>query len=563
VVTVSDGRSRVLRPRGPGYVFAAGATAVLLLIGFVALNASQPPPPTVAEFAPAALDQIKDAPDRQSSDVGDAPGGAKSSASPGPSPGASGGPAPSPTPSGTVVNAQFHCVGNPPRQIEDPQSPPCVPGWEGDNGGATSFGVTKDEIRVAAPYGTFLTGDPTPQWQAMVNFFNRKFEFYGRKIILQPLAATGDNFAYPVPADMQKDAAKVYAEKKSFASLGYPDRKGAEHHYYEELARHKVISVIGRETAKGTESYFKRWAPYQWNRGTAIDTQMKNYGRFLCNEWVGKPLHYGGPAWPFTPPPNGRKFAILVTEATDGTVPDIKPLKDNLKACGVVPFVLTSPETKSQQDGVNPMLSMVDQKITSIICVCDVGSARDFLNGAEAQSYRPEWLMGTYINNDVDNSFSTSPPTQTANVFGISYLDKFLPIQQSWWYQAMREGDSSVPAPANAGPIAVYQDLLLLASGIQMAGPHLTPQTFADALHRTVFPNPGADRGPYFQGRVGFENDTFSMRQTASTYWYDSSQGGVDDPSTPGRVCHVRHGIRYAYEEWPKEDPPYKKTSCT
>lgn len=543
-------------------MFSAGATAVLLLLGLVALNASQPPPPTVAEFAPAALDQIKDAPDRQSSDVGDKPGGISGSASPTPTPTPTA-PVATPTPSGPVVNRQFHCVGNPPRQIEDPQSPPCVPGWQGDNGGATAFGVTKDEIRVAAPYGTFLTGDPTPVWQAMVNFFNSRFEFYGRKIILQPLAATGDNFAYPVPADMIHDATKVYAEKKSFASLGYPDRKGAEHTYYDELARHKVISVIGRETAKGTEAYFRKWAPYQWNRGTAIDTQLKNYGQFLCNEWVGRPLRYGGPGWPWAPQPTARKFGVLVNETTDHTVPDVKPLLDNLKTCGVTPFVLTSPETQDQQSAVNPMLSMINEKVTSIVCLCDVGSSRTYLNAAEAQSYRPEWLMGSYVNGDVDNSFSNNPPTQTNNVFGISYLDKFLPIQQAWWYQAMREGDPSVATPTNAGPNATYQDLLLLASGIQMAGPHLTPQTFADALHRTVFPNPGADRGPYYQGRVGFEGGTYSMRQTASTFWYDLTQPGVDDPSSPGRVCHVRHGIRHAYGEWPKEEPPYKQTSCT
>jgi hypothetical protein len=562
VVTVADGRSRVLRPRGPGYVFSSGATAVLLLLGLVALNASQPAPPTVAEFAPAALDQIKDAPDRQSSDVGDAPGAVTASSSPTPTARPTP-PGPSPTPSGPPVNRQFHCVGNPPRQIEDPQSPPCVPGWQGDNGGATAPGVTRDEIRVVAPYGTFLTGDPTPQWQAMVKFFNSRFEFYGRKIILKPLYATGDNFAYPVPADMQKDATKAADEYKAFASLGYPDRKGAEHTYYDTLADKKVISVIGRETAKGTEAYFRKRAPYQWNRGAAIDTQMKNYGQFLCREWVGRPLHYGGPAWPFTPAPSARKFGVLVTETTDHTVPDVKPLTDILKACNAPPFVVTAPETQSQQDGVNPMLGMIQAKVTSIVCVCDVGSARDFLNGAEAQSYRPEWLMGSYVNGDVDNSFSTSPPTQTVNVFGTSFLDKFLPIQQAFWFRAMHEGDPSVPTPTNAGPIATYQDLLLLASGIQMAGPHLTPQTFADALHRTVFPNPDANGPPYYQGRVGFEGGTYSMRMTASTFWYDQSTGGVDDPSTPGRVCHVRHGVRYEYGDWPKEDPPYKQTSCT
>src|SRR5687768_16669513 len=40
------------------------------------------------------------------------------------------------------------CVGNPPRQSEDPLSPPCAAFFDGDNQGATYQGVTKDEIRV-------------------------------------------------------------------------------------------------------------------------------------------------------------------------------------------------------------------------------------------------------------------------------------------------------------------------------------------------------------------------------------------------------------------------------
>lgn len=40
------------------------------------------------------------------------------------------------------------CVGNPPRQTEDPFSPPCVASFNGDNGGSTYQGVTSDEVRI-------------------------------------------------------------------------------------------------------------------------------------------------------------------------------------------------------------------------------------------------------------------------------------------------------------------------------------------------------------------------------------------------------------------------------
>src|SRR5256885_11938042 len=77
------------------------------------------------------------------------------------------------------------CIGDPPRQIEDPQSPPCVPYWSGDNGGATFKGVTRDEIRVAVMHVEGHNGDPiTPEMQSIADFFNKRFEFYGRRIHL-------------------------------------------------------------------------------------------------------------------------------------------------------------------------------------------------------------------------------------------------------------------------------------------------------------------------------------------------------------------------------------------
>lgn len=40
------------------------------------------------------------------------------------------------------------CVGSPPRQTEDPLSPPCVASFEGDNGGSTYQGVSGDDVRI-------------------------------------------------------------------------------------------------------------------------------------------------------------------------------------------------------------------------------------------------------------------------------------------------------------------------------------------------------------------------------------------------------------------------------
>src|SRR3954449_4728048 len=94
--------------RGPGVVFTAIAVAATLTLGVVALDASQSSPPAVAEFAPAALNQVKNAPN---------PLGAQGnpSSSP-PTPSATPSKSATPTPSPTAALDQpavRDCVGDP------------------------------------------------------------------------------------------------------------------------------------------------------------------------------------------------------------------------------------------------------------------------------------------------------------------------------------------------------------------------------------------------------------------------------------------------------------------
>src|SRR3954454_1174224 len=79
--------------RGPGVVFTSIAVAATLTLGVVALDASQSSPPAVAEVAPAALNQVKNAPNSLG-----AQGNPAGGASPTPTPSASRKPSPSPSP---------------------------------------------------------------------------------------------------------------------------------------------------------------------------------------------------------------------------------------------------------------------------------------------------------------------------------------------------------------------------------------------------------------------------------------------------------------------------------
>jgi hypothetical protein len=145
--------------KAPGFVFAALAAAVAVLL-IAALSPTQPPPPPVAEYAPEAVQAIKDAPPEQSAQNGLADGAAGNDT------------ANLPPDQAKLVALQRsttttqppvdtarvrQCFGDPPRQTEDPQSPPCVPYFDGDNGAVTSKGVDANEIRVEFPNTTDQT----------------------------------------------------------------------------------------------------------------------------------------------------------------------------------------------------------------------------------------------------------------------------------------------------------------------------------------------------------------------------------------------------------------------
>src|SRR5688572_27888070 len=46
------------RPRTPGILFAAAALVLVIVVGVFGLTARRPSPPTIAEFAPQASEQI-------------------------------------------------------------------------------------------------------------------------------------------------------------------------------------------------------------------------------------------------------------------------------------------------------------------------------------------------------------------------------------------------------------------------------------------------------------------------------------------------------------------------
>jgi hypothetical protein len=568
------------RPRLPGLVNAGLVGIVVSVVAAVALTARQNPPPTVAEFAPQAVEQIEEALPEQA----DAPGESTATAGGDPDDGASeddaagpdGEPDAEETPDAEdPVDPETdeplperarvrRCVGNPPRQTEDPQSPPCVPFFDGDNGGATAQGVTRDEIRIAYPNLQFLGPEPIELVQAMVDHFNTRYEFYGRKIVLVEYSTAA--FGSPDTPAMIGDAIAVDEELQAFGSLGYGARDGAEHHYYDELARRGIVSTFSNTLSLGTEERYGRFDPHQWTWSATVDDAFALAGDFVCSTLAGKPPVDGGLVDPGgSVRPETRTFGVIASRSADGTIPPIDLLTDRMEACGHAPAVVVEDEVANPQ-GDNIVLQMQNAGVTTVLCACSLGPFRgNYMPAASRQGFFPEWVAPAYGSSDIDNSFSpaNAPPEQARNVLGISLHNRWMGRQQMPWYAALRE---SRPDQDPSGAIYYtlngrYEHLLLMASGIQLAGPDLTPESFGRGLRAAAFPNPGAGGAPLFQAAVDFRS-RHAARASASLFWYSPDQTGAVEPEQLGTICYVDGGTRYGFGQFPTEQQPWFQEPC-
>ncbi|MDQ1446102.1 MAG: hypothetical protein QOI20_2566 [Acidimicrobiaceae bacterium] len=560
-----DEPGRPPRPPRLPVLLQAGVVAVVLgVVAAVSLTARQPPPPTVAEYAPQAVSQITQAPVEQSVDPGR--GGVQQTTTT-TAPGSNGnGVGSSSSTTTTTTRAVIekprvrHCVGDPGRQIEDPQSPPCVPYFDPktSNGGSTWRGVGPDAINV------FWTPDfleTNVFVEDMANFFNARFEFYGRKLVMNrqnPRPGDAD------PTAMQADAQDAY-DLASFAALNYSARSGAEYSFYDAAARLKIVSVAHRVQAQATDAHFRRQSPYEWSSVPTVDSMLRNYGQFLCGSLAGRPPKYAGGT---TAGAAKRVFGVIVQEAADGSRPDLKPLQDEMARCdaSIAATVNDRVTSATGRTGQAVIAAMTDADVTSIICLCDGKELREtIMPAASAQLYEPEWLVGSYLDNDLDNSLNGAPNDQSAHVLGLVFRNKLLAKQDMPFYWALKEANPTSDPQGGAyySVAARYSSLLVLASGIQMAGPHLTPDTFAAGLLRTRWANPGAGAPPYFQAPAGFDGGRRTFIDDASMFWLDPNRQSTVDPQNTGAVCYVRRGERHRLGDWPTGDQPFFTQPCS
>jgi hypothetical protein len=571
----------VARPlRRPGRTSGAvnlGITlAVLAVLLPLVLNAATAAPPTAAEFSPNASQVIRNPPQ---GDAATAIGDGEPTGS------GDGGVTTTTTPTEEIAaNLLKRCVGPAPeRQIEDPQSPPCIAYWDGDNGGATWQGVTREAIYVAVPTPNGFR----EEYNALQNFFNDRFQLYGRKIVFQYCSPTagqdsqGSGDQARQTADAAQAAAGCGTGIKPFASTFYQFDNGP--YYNQQMAcRHQVVTVASWQPFDA--SYLSRCSPYLFNYPMAAQEIFAGVGDWSCAQLVGRNAQWAGASATPTGPDlstTERKFGVFLAPYTsDDPVARrdvLDGLVDRLRQCGAAvpesqilinPVGQTSPGISADPASANnAVLQMKQAGVTSIICLCATFPFGALARAASSNDYRPEWIGSTFggLDQVVILELAAAPADQLQRLFGLTFAPRQIDPLLEPYNAAFQEGDPAL-GPKTASTdysnfTQVYRPLLMLVSGLQMAGPKLTPQTFLDGLRSTRFPNPLTAINA---GAVGVPQDGHTFTDDAAQWWWSNTAQGpyTDDAAGKGAICYVNGGARHRMGTWERVDPDFFTDTC-
>jgi hypothetical protein len=444
-------------------------------------------------------------------------------------------------------------------------APPCVPLFNGDNGGATAPGVTKDTITIAV-YET--QPDPLQQaffeqsradedvkkeeatQQAYADFFQSHYETYGRKIKLVFVKGSGgdsdDNAA-------KADAIKVATQIHAFASWGGPAMTSA---YADELAARHVLCIADCLLAE-PQKFVDDRAPYIWPTEPSFEQDSIHWSEFIAKELAGRNADRAGdPAMQSKP----RRFGVLRYDDGQGTFAGtVKSVKDRLLAYKVPLTADVSYSfdlNRAAEEARNVIAQLKAAGVSSVLLAADPVMPTFFTGEATKQGFFPEWIVLGTVFTDTTLFGRNYDQKQWAHAFGVS----FLPARGATGTDDLANvltWQTGKPPAAKTYKLLVQAPLIFF-TGLHLAGPHLSPETFRDGLFRY----PAATTGPthlhFSWGRHGIWAGTdYFGGDDAALIWWDPNAVGPDELGyvDKGMYQYSYMGKRFLPGQWPRGNP--------
>ncbi len=445
--------------------------------------------------------------------------------------------------------------------VVDYFAPFCMAPFSGDNGGATSTGVTAETITIVQYQGpendpiiNYITDavkvDDTnaQEFETVANlipYFERYYEFYGRSIEIVRYESTGlANDEVTARADAQR----IAEEYKPFAVVGGPALTNA---FADELAAREVICI---SCGSGSASWFAERDPYVWGIDGSAAQKQVHVAEFIGKQLVGKPAVHAGDQFTDTV----RKFGYVYIEGSSESKVLADQMVAKLDAVGatpaeVLPYVLDPGSI--QQTASQIIAKLKAAGVTTVILSSDPVAPRDFTREATAQEYFPEWLVAAATLTDTTAFGRSYDQQQWAHAFGVTSLAARVNPEISGIYSVYKWFTGQEP-PADESIAVFMPGFQLLFSALQSTGPNLTPSNFAAAIRS--FQTVKAISQPWLTwGEQGIWDEMdYNGIDDATIFWWDSQAEGPDENRKvgTGMLFFPDGGKRYLPGEWGTED---------
>jgi len=442
-------------------------------------------------------------------------------------------------------------------------APPCVQPFEGDNGGATSPGVTADEVLVIRyetdpdldPLGASIASgggadvNPETTNEALENYarlYQSLFETYGRTVKVERFVGTG--------ASDDREAAvadaRAIAEREPFAVIGGPAQ--ATSVFSTELASAGVICGGGCSIAE-PEAAIAQYPNLIYDPGPTPEQ-----GGMLAAEAIG---NLAGPgkaemAGDDATRAKDRVYALVHYDNPDGdyehsTEALTAALADNgIELETDVEFFLDL--ARAQENARTIITRLKEAGVTTIIYSGDPFTPGPLTIEATAQDYHPEWILGPNVLADSAFFARMMDPEQWSHGFGVSFIAGRGAVEtdDSWNIYRWAFGED----PPNNTVAVSEPQLRGIFTGIQMAGPELTPEKFRDGLF--IYPPSGG--GPTVPLVSRGSHDIWPQTDLGGTddvtlIWWDPEASGEDEIGTAGDGLYryANGGERYTVGNLP------------
>ncbi|MBV8692199.1 MAG: hypothetical protein JOZ37_12985 [Actinobacteria bacterium] len=571
------GASRDWARKYPPLVAVLLALALAALVLPSALHVPQSNPQTTLEYAPVPPSDEKTPPPANGnlSSLGLAGSSSFTGAGPGGDEGAL--PVDNSLLGGNKKTATAkHCVGNPPRQTEDPLSPPCVADFHGDNFGATYQGVTADQVTVLFYVQGFTDYTNTCRDAAQVTpdrhyfdleqpaqpgehcevrvlrnwqtYFNDRFETYGRRVHFWAYFSGSGNSA----EERRADAADNYARLHPFAVMTVADGQTYGDDYLDVMAQRNVLnfgSFLGRD-----EAFFNRYPKLIWGYQPSIEHQADLYSTYVCTKMKG-PVEAN-----FTNMPQDvgkpRKFGMWHTD--DAGHPELQKLaaavKASLQKCGItIAADNTFPEAGFAKSAhyapTKAQTAAADFQTKGITTILWPGGLETNFSAAAANiGYRPEILvMGDQvIETETNGGFQDQSVWDHSRV--ISNVPYVSDERTQLCYTAYKEVEPDADdAEVRADACPLYPQIRQLFTGIQVAGPRLGPTSVDKGFH--AVPRV-ASTNPMVPACFYDVNDYTCVKDAKVEHWDQTGRTSTAQ-QTPGCYRGTEQAKRYLTGTWP------------